>query len=374
MLRFNTSVVAAAVLAAGFIASSAAAFAGTTLFDVEARRAALQTPAMKSVRANCLAVDRKPEWVSLEPVLALSPTEGYGTDRAANDVSIATMVLSGRALAGDQKSETDLVAILSKWSAAGAFLGSKEDHDPYYAMKRVLLPLIVGFEVVEAKMPDADKARTKAWLDTLVRKIDKTFDGDVDFNNHRYLADSVLTLWGSYIGDAELIEKGHGRLLTALADMRADGSLPLETRRGSRALWYSRQSLSSFTLISELASRRGEDFYRLSKDGKSLDLMLGFFLNGLVSPSIVNGYSAQNYIPGPDADYRSMDLGFLSSRGNGRNYMAWSEAILARFGSDTANSLAHRRLAQLIAKGAGNERPLIDEFIGGNATCFWKTP
>jgi poly(beta-D-mannuronate) lyase len=33
--------------------------------------------------------------------------------------------------------------------------------------------------------------------------------------------------------------------------------------------------------------------------------------------------------------------------------------------------LASRRLKALFVRGVRSDRPLIDEFVGGNATCFW---
>ena len=81
--------------------------------------------------------------------------------------------------------------------------------------------LIGGFEKFRGTLADSAK-QLAACL---------KFDGDVDHNNHRYLADSVLMAWGAYTGDQKFYDIGEKGFMRALGDARADGSLPLETRR-----------------------------------------------------------------------------------------------------------------------------------------------
>jgi poly(beta-D-mannuronate) lyase len=337
------------------------------VFDVEQRRAALAQPAFSAIRAACLAIPREASWNTLKPIAALKATEGYGTDGSANDYAWAVMVLTGRALAGDMSSETALRDLLIVWAKANAFNQTEVENDAYYALKRVLLPTVIGYSVIERNLNDEQRRVIADWIDPLVRKIDHTFDGSVDHNNHRYLTDSVLMAWGAVTGDEALYAKGIERYRAILAEARADGSLPLETRRGARALWYMRQSLSSMTVIAEIAAARGTDLYGLSEDGATYDRILSYTLNGITEPRLVLAYASENYIPGDESDFRKADLGFLAKRNHGRHYMAWAEPVVAR---DRAG-LATRRLKTLFARSIKSDRPLIDEFAGGNATCIW---
>nr|WP_246215776.1 alginate lyase family protein [Microvirga makkahensis] len=335
--------------------------------DVEQRRAALAQSAFASIRAACLAIPREASWTTLKPIAALKATEGYGTDGSANDYAWAVMVLTGRALAGDVQSETSLRDLLLNWAKANAFARTEVENDAYYALKRVLLPTVVGYSIIQGGLDDEQRRVIAAWIDPLVRKVDHIFDGSVDHNNHRYLTDSVLMAWGAVAGDEALYSKGIERYRAILAEARADGSLPLETRRGARALWYMRQSLSSMTVIAEIAAARGTDLYALSHNDVTYDRVLSYTLNGITEPRIVLAYASENYIPGDESDFRKADLGFLAKRGHGRHYMAWVEPVVAR----DRGGLATRRLKALFARSIKNERPLIDEFAGGNATCIW---
>jgi poly(beta-D-mannuronate) lyase len=335
------------------------------LFDVEGRRLALQTAELAPIRNSCLSIERDPQWPEMEVVTALSATQGYGTDRSGNDFSWAVMVLSGRSLGGDDQATQDLKTLLLNWARNGAFRDVEVIHDAYYALKRVMLPVSIAYAILKPSLSASEDAELVQWIDPLVRKVDHRFEGDVDINNHRDLADSTLMVWGGITSDRTLIEQGIARYKETVAHARSDGSIPLETRRGSRSLWYMRQTLTSLTVMAEVA--RGQDIDLYQGGDASIWPIFGFLVNGLRNPILVNSYAAQNYIPGPQVDYRITDFGFLDARSNGRHYLASLEAIVGR----TQSSFAQDRVAHLFKTHALDERPLIDEFVGGNATCFW---
>lgn len=340
------------------------------LFDVDSRTTLLSTEPYREIRQLCLAVPIDPAWAELVPIRRLSATEGYGSDQSAEDFSWAVMVLSGRVLAGDKSARSMLEQLLSAWAMAGAFTQTEEVHDAYYALKRQLLPLTVAYSIL---MPDLEPGRArlvKDWISTLVGRVDHLFDGDVDRNNHRILADSVLAVWGSVLGDRDMMEKGLSRFDAVIAEARSDGTLELEARRGARALWYQRQTLSSLTVLAEVARGQGIDLYaRKASGGQTFAALLGALVNGISSPVLVAVYAAENHIPGPEKDYRKMELGFLQTRGHGRHYMAWAEAAAL-----SGTGLSFARLKGLFDRQIRAERPLIDEFVGGNSTCFWGQP
>jgi poly(beta-D-mannuronate) lyase len=343
---------------------------GVVYFDVAERRAALASEPYAAVRAACLAPNLDEAREPLEPVGGLTATEGYGTDNRAERFAWAMMVLSGHVLGGDTEAEPLLREHLRAWAAAGALTQTEAVHDAYFALKRVLLPTIVAYATVRAEWPAEERRPVEAWLDDLVRRVDKTFDGTVDHNNHRYLADSVLMAWGALMGDTALYQKGPRRFREALEQARADGSLPLETRRGARAAWYMRQSLANLVAMAEMAARQGDELYPMLVDGVSLRHLVGYFLNSVTLPEYGRRYAAENHIPGPGSDYLRPDFGFLEQRGHGRHYMAWAEAYLVHDPQSTAG----QRLRALMTRSAFPERPLLDDFIGGNATCFWGEP
>ncbi|MGF1623402.1 MAG: alginate lyase, partial [Alphaproteobacteria bacterium] len=181
---------------------------GPATFDVEARRVELAQPAFALVRDACLAADIDDALPVPGPVAGLQATSEYGSDQSAEDFAWSVMVLSGRSLAGDDGATRALIAGLAGWAEAGALEDTPTDYDPFYAMKRMLLPTMVGFRIVAAEMDAGQRATVEAWIDGLVRRLDTEFGGDVDLNNHRYLADLVLMTWGSIVRDRDLLAKG----------------------------------------------------------------------------------------------------------------------------------------------------------------------
>jgi poly(beta-D-mannuronate) lyase len=138
--------------------------------------------------------------------------------------------------------------------------------------------------------------------------------------------------------------------------MRPDGSLPLETARGPRALWYQRHAVASLVFIAELAHAQGYNLYALDIEGKRLGRAIDFLLASLGDPQQVGAYAPER-----------QDLGFLDTRPSGRNAMAWLEPWYRRA---PPNALATGDVATTTFA----HRPLIDEISGGNLTClFAKT-
>lgn len=130
-----------------------------------------------------------------------------------------------------------------------------------------------------------------------------------------------------------------------------------------------RQSLSNLTLIAKVAESTGQGLFDLEKNEKSLALMMNYYLGAIDNPLYVLGESAENYIPGPSDDFLTQDLGMLELRGHGRHYMAFAELYLSH-----KDGFSARRLRALMNEDIIKDRPLIDEFSGGNATCFWGEP
>ena len=357
----------AAALAAVVALAAAPTPGDAAVLDVAARRAYLASAEAAPVREACLAPTLD-DGLALQPVSALGATDGYGSDQAAEDFAWAVMVLAGKALAGDAASTARLGALLTDWAEADALAASADAHDAHFALKRVLLPAIVAFAIVRDDMTTAARDAVSDWLDRLVAKIDRTFDGDVDRNNHRYLADSVLAAWGVAAGRPELLEKARARLVTALTEqLRPDGSFPLEARRGARATWYHRQSLASLSVIVRALRLAGEDPLAGPGPSDAWDRATLFLTDSVRSPRIVRRYAAANYIPGPSDAYEAQDMQFLDTRPHGRHYMAWAEGADAL----TTSAYVRGRLERLFDEEIADERPLIDEFSGGAGTCFW---
>jgi poly(beta-D-mannuronate) lyase len=141
--------------------------------------------------------------------------------------------------------------------------------------------------------------------------------------------------------------------------------------RGARALWYQRHAIASLVAIAEMAAAQGYDLYAVEGGGgRSLHRAIRFLLDGIDDQTLVWPYAEANESPGPFENYRVQDLSFMAPRGHGRHYMAWAEAYVARF-PDRAEA---RDLRRQLDAFEPDHRPMIDEYSGGNMSCFFVRP
>ena len=343
------------------------------LFDRVARKQVLAAMP-ESGRADLCGVNRK-NWPEHGVVRNVRNDEQPGQN-------VVLTLMTGAAAAfgtDDEGARAAVVDNLARWAEGGA-LGQFRD-DPaatmYYNLDKTLFPVIVAFSLVQddPATADGDRGAIEAWLGDLVwrrgpgRERDPALSSSQ--NNHRYLSDSVTMAWGILQGDDEWFRAGIERYLAALEQMRPDGSLPLETARGARALSYQRHAVASLVAIAEMAAAQGYDLYAIEgSNGQTIHDAIGFLLDGIDDPAIVWRYASENEKPGAWRNYRVQDLGFMTERGHDRHYMAWTEPYLARF-PDAELSL---RLRQMLAEFDPDGRPMIDEYSGGNTSCFFAPP
>jgi poly(beta-D-mannuronate) lyase len=276
---------------------------------------------------------------------------------------------------GDPDAREALTGNLRRWARGEALTKLKDrQENTYYSLERTLLPTIVAYGLVrdDPGWNESERKEVERWLNRLVRlrgvkRPDETRGPISQMNNHRYLSDSVDMAWGALRGNDALFRQGIESFLLALAQMRPDGSLPLETERGSKALWYQRQAVSSLVTIAEMAAVQGYDLYAIAVEGKSLHRTIDFLARAIAEPELVMPYARANQKHGEFANYLVQDRSFMRRRGHDRHYMAWFEPYRARFPERDAT----RQLTRLLGEFEGQSRPMVDDFSGGNMSCFF---
>lgn len=349
---------------------SAPVWAGDIYFNVATRKAELQKPEYAKAREYCLAANIEVPKKIPAPIKSLYAKEGYGNDNRMEPFTLYVMILGGRALAGDETSAASLRELLLSWAKADSLWRTAAADKSYYPLQRYMIPVLINFAIVAEGYNSEDLDTVEAWLDKVMRPLGKHFGGDVDHNNHRYLADSAVMAWGAYSGDDKLYQQGLKGYEIALKEALSDGRLPLETRRGARASWYMRHALANLTLMAEIARQHGDDLYHKKAGNISLDSIMNQFVTGGHADISILPDAAMNYKPGPSFEYFYPDNGYLVNRGQGRQYMAFAEAYMANH-----KSFASLRLRQWLNRaGSLKQRPFIDDYFGGNGTCFFWQP
>lgn len=308
------------------------------------------------------------EWRTHRAKTRLKAPEADGTDQRAEPYLWTVMNAAASAYGlNAPRARSALIGNLRRWAKGGALSKlARRNDNTYYTLDRALLPLIVAFALTHdhPAMSAQERDVVHAWLADLVRLRGAARDAEAPGslgpittrNNHHYLRRSVDIAWAAFTGDAARFALGLEAYRQALAAMRPDGGLPLEIARDGQALYYQRHALSSLVTIAEIAALQGVDLYALSVEGRTLHDGVAFLARALDDADL-----------GRSAGLGVQDTSFLHRRGHARHYMAWLEIYAARFPERPAT----RRLQREVAARAADWRPMIDEYAGGNTSCFF---
>ena len=179
--------------------------------------------------------------------------------------------------------------------------------------------------------------------------------------------------------EPEYFKTGVDQWFITLDSMRRNGSLPIETRRGARALYYHGRTLSGLMQLAERAAVQTIDLYaHAPSEEKTIHRAVEFFIDAVENPKLVLKYARTNKSPGPSKNYKVQDLGGMGST------MGWIAPYVRRF-PDHANTrrLMARRLpghsepesyltSQLDRAVASNG--FSAAWTGVDARCFYADP
>lgn len=275
--------------------------------------------------------------------------------------------LAGNADAGE-RAKANLLA----WARGGALGPFDDDHpNTFVSVDRVLLTAIASAALLRDRFADAEWRTVRDWLAEVVNRHDgrRRACASCERDADRNLRAAVDAAWGALTGDAARYHAGIAWYRTAIAALTPKGGFPAEMAKGEFGLWGTSRAIAPLVAIAEIAAVRGDDLYALAPEGASLHTAVAFFLDG-VARIDDHGRRILDAAPGSFPHGRQR-AGFLYSQPNGRHALAWAEAYVARF-PDHPNS---RRLRELFEDGRVIARDvLVNESVGGNATCLFAGP
>lgn len=173
---------------------------------------------------------------------------------------------------------------LEAWARGGALLGEMRSKQAEYERKWDMAGLALAYRKVRGVASPRQRVAIEPWLKSLAAASRRYFDDPGHKrNNHWYWLGLGLGAVGSATGDDALWSAAHAIYRDALADIAADGTLPLELARGKRALHYHAFALMPLVTLAELATSHGEDWY--GERGGALHRLAALTLTGLDEPA-----------------------------------------------------------------------------------------
>jgi poly(beta-D-mannuronate) lyase len=247
-----------------------------------------------------------------------------------------------------------LIESLDKWAWEDALLGKVNKQGAYERVWALSGLALAYLRVRHAPVVDQGEHSTvEDWLGRVARAVIAEFKtrGPMSgLNNHACWAATAVAAAGIAAHDKELFSWGVSTAEVALAQVRADGFLPLELQRKALALHYHLFALGPLVMMRELARVNTDRVGRLSFDemaGLELGRLIDRVVAGLGDPtSFAKAAGAPQSITLP---LHGADL-------------AWAEIVYAHSHDP--------RLAALLRAA----RPLRDDRLGGDMTLAFGVP
>jgi hypothetical protein len=324
---------------------------GIVVADAGERRAFLSLPENRVNAANwCPAkVDEVPSLAELleqDPVAVVSTSAGPKNYISHGDdwmTPIAQTVLGAhnRCIAGDDGRCEDIIRLLSDWAAADALepaispRASGEFDNISWMANSLLRSFIFAYADARQLVP-VDPAEEAVVLDWLKRRIDQYNyihsaghgPGSIRYteaSNHALAAMMPGMAFGALVGDRSMMEGAFETWQLALSEMRPDGSLPTETKRGARSLQYSNFQLAQLISTAEVAQAQGIDLYGQASPEQSIPKAVDFLLDAYEDFDVVAGYAEVNE-GSPSDDYT---IPYIIQM-----HFGWMPAYYEQFGAD----------------------------------------
>lgn len=327
------------------------------------------------------------------PVLTASIDTSRGADKAYDHIDDYFREAGKTCFAGDRETCKDIRDYALEWAESGKpempWTRLAEWRATITVNMRLTGPMMAALAIAQAEEPLPSDAAEKVlgWLKSKVDEFshDLRGDGYYDFDtgsvrkaahNHAVQSSVAAMSYGALARNDGYFETGIEQWHITLDSMREDGSLPIETRRGARALFYQGRTIAGLVMLAERARAQGIDLFRQApQPGKSIHQPVKFFIDAIEDPKIVFPYARENHSPGSRKHYTDQYLGGLGST------MGWVASYMREFpGHENTHRLRGLRSSKgntlvrkaVSAVGRADTSGRSGEWIGVDAVCFYS--
>lgn len=241
---------------------------------------------------------------------------------------------------------------LDHWAKAGALTGSNSQQGEF-EKKWGAITYSFGFAETKDLAGPGQRERIARWLLVLGRDVRREYEQPPGLslrphhraNNHAYWAALSAAAVGIATDDRALFGWGMSRFATALSDINDAGLLPLELRRGPRALEYHRFALEPLLMLALIA--RANDLALPPGGEAALKRLIATVRQGNESPALFQHLTGIAQIAIDDSP---------------RNIWVWAE-------------MAQRLFPDLgLESRIAPHRPYVRTWLGGDLTLRLASP
>ena len=282
------------------------------------------------------------------PVIKVEAPSGYGLDNrfmyALNKFENFKRPCGG----GNIEACKNVKRVILDWAKADAAQRkgpsdheAKHWNDTLTVNLWIASPMMAGYSFVKQKItvPEEEDKIIKDWFKKIVKRNQhlmyelKTYKQGtqavgVPRSAHNHALSSAISHMqlGILLNDNKLFRKVFRNYENAIKYQRKDGSMPIETRRGGRAMFYQGRAMTALTAIAVIAENQGYNIWDYEYKGKNFHNIVKFFIDFTENNEIVFKYAKEMKAPGPAKNYKRQDLDGSSS-----SHWGWLYAYATRY-------------------------------------------
>ena len=211
---------------------------------------------------------------------------------------------------GNRESLRCALTLLTMWSKARGLEGPATTHTGK-SMRKWALGSVAGaylrlkFSASQPMARNPQSAREiEAWIERLAERVVAEWRDQPmqKMNNHEYWAAWAVTASAVALNRRDLFEWAVAQYRVAARQIDADGYLPNELKRDTRALYYHNYAITPLAMIAAFGKANGVDL--ASENDRALERLARRVLAGLEDPESFEDKTGEEQVV-PDFDERS---------------------------------------------------------------------
>ena len=282
----------------------------------------------------------------VKPILKVEAPVGYGLDDRFDNALDKFSNFSRPCSGGNREACENVKRIILEWAKADAAKRTgPSDHegrhwnDTLTVNLYIASPMLAAYSFVKQAIdvPSEEDQIIKKWFKKIVKKNEHLMYNQIYKKNtqatgvpkraHNHALSSAIAHMelGVLLNDQKFFRKAFKNFEAAIKYQRKDGSLPIEVRRGGRAMFYQGRAMNALAVIAIIAENQGYNIWDYEYKGKNYHNLVKFFIDFTENNEIVFKYAKEMKSPGPAKDYKIQDLNRSSSN------WGWLYAYATRF-------------------------------------------
>ena len=304
---------------------------------------------IKKDKKKCITdIYISPDINYIKPILKVEAPSGYGLDDRFDNAKNKFEDLSFPCSGGNVEACQNVKRVILEWAKVNAAKRTgpsdgegRHWNDTLTVNLYIASPMMAAYSFAKqvVDIPKAEDKIIKDWFKKIVRKNKhlmyeysnyKTGSGanGTPKRAHNHALSSAVSHMqlGILINDDKFFRTAFKNFEAAIRYQRRDGSMPIETRRGGRAMFYQARAMNALAVIAIIAENQGYNVWNYEHKGKNYHNIVRFFIDFTENNEIVFPYAKEMRHPGPAKNYKKQDL-----KWNNSSNWGWLYSYVSRF-------------------------------------------